>query len=384
MHNKKNILRVLLVVCMGSFWGCAGTPITMLLYMASDRQSQPYIDFSIKQLEREGIPEDLTVVAFVCSYNGHQGYKAKKIRIRGHTSSLVESISRNGVAEKDMLLEALTWAAGVGNGQKLGLIIRSHYPSHSQALVGICLDEKGKRFLSDKDLRAVLEVFSQGRNSSEKPLAFVGFDGCRTATVEMASALAAYCEYMIGSGHYAPVRGWPYDWALKAFKEGTDEPKALARAFVRSCQDYYSLLLENYCVVLFDLNKFDRLMSNLDTIGLYAQELITKKTSGMTRRAIAKSVARIARSKGGAYIDLVDWYNRLLKVQGITQPVKNYVIEGLTLIKQCVIETACATSLARMRGLLIYLPNTAQKKGTPAYAKSYWAEKSKWNHVINL
>lgn len=87
-----------------------------------------------------------------------------------------------------------------------GLIFWNH---GSGSVGGFGYDEcyPDDRFLS---LREIGEALESSRLSDNKKYAFIGFDACLMATLETASVLSPYADYMIASQELEPGGGWDY------------------------------------------------------------------------------------------------------------------------------------------------------------------------------
>ena len=129
----------------------------------------------------------------------------------------IEFFSRSGALKK----RTVNHEAGVNMGERqtLSEFIRAsvkEYPAEKYALIlwdhgagpmgGICLDE-----INDSD-RLSLSELSWALEAARLPekLSWIGFDACLMSTVEVASAMAPYAEYMIASEETEPGTGWNY------------------------------------------------------------------------------------------------------------------------------------------------------------------------------
>ena len=92
------------------------------------------------------------------------------------------------------------------------------YPAREYALIlwdhgngpleGVCMDE-----LNEPD-RITLHELAEALEAAELPqkLSWIGFDACLMGTVEVASAVAPYAEYMVASQAEEPSTGWNYSF----------------------------------------------------------------------------------------------------------------------------------------------------------------------------
>ena len=103
--------------------------------------------------------------------------------------------------------ESLAWFMDYGMenrpAERYALILWNH---GGGPLEGVCWDE-----MFSMDHLSLSELTDALMNAHlEQPLAWIGFDACLMSSMEVASAVAPYADYMIASQETEPAFGWNY------------------------------------------------------------------------------------------------------------------------------------------------------------------------------
>ncbi len=363
-----NLKKTVLLLCWASAWFGLSEyaqgvhdkkKLTLLIYMADDEQAHPYIGFSWRQLELEGAPKRMNVLVFAVRQKENK-YVASPYILQGH--QLIEDQKRAATAltEKDMLAHALAWARTF-SAERYGLILWSHYssPSSQDSTAGIRLGPQ--RFLASKTLAEALTLRS---------LDFIGLDACSTATVELACTLKPYTRYLIAGGPGQREAHWPYHWLLKVFKAGAKEVRPWARSLVKAYSAYYSPLLDEYSLALFDMELLELLLENINHIGSNLYELLTSTSRNKARQALVKSIKSVS-WKGSAYGDLVNWYRQLLASNLAGTSLQSRIAQGLELAKQFILESARPPGLFK-QGLGIFFGQARNYQESCSQSDKRW------------
>ena len=128
--------------------------------------------------------------------------------VTGNGLNRVQRGESRSMGDPETLADFLAYAESGYPADQYGLIIWDH---GAGPLGGVCFDETRKTDgIADK-----LTLEELGRALSDSPfstrkLSFLGFDACLMASLEVASAISPYAEYMIASQDTEPVEGWDY------------------------------------------------------------------------------------------------------------------------------------------------------------------------------
>ncbi|SDH59129.1 hypothetical protein SAMN05421827_13033 [Pedobacter terrae] len=91
-------------------------------------------------------------------------------------------------------------------------------------------------------LREMGEAFADlKRNGNDLNLDFIGFDACLMATIETATVLAPYAEYMVASQELEPGNGWNYQYIINSLSTNPNlSTTQLLEGIAKSYIDTYS------------------------------------------------------------------------------------------------------------------------------------------------
>jgi hypothetical protein len=363
--------------------------MTWLIYMAGDNNLEPYIDFNRKQIEREGVPDDINLLLFMCTHRAREPKMAIKAIIKGNRTIVIEKIPNLDSGDRNTLIRAGAWAASFG--PKLGISVWDHGfgPMNRRARRGVCYDNTTGHFLADTDVGRAFDIIT--RRYLKNNLVFAGFDACLMGALEIAAAVKPYAHYMIASEQTIPAVGWPYHLILRAYKRGAKTPEAFARAVVEAYKNYYDPLTQDYTLSVVDLNRCGPLIENVKALTHILLELISKQKNRSVARVIRDAAARTARFDERSYADLCDWYKQLYAradrlecvnpadTRRLVSQLKATLSEGYTALAQCIITSVQGAMHARTRGLLVYLPERYIDR---AYLSCQWAQATSWINLL--
>ena len=137
------------------------------------------------------------------------------------------------------------------------------------ALFGICVDEITEKSLSLNDIK---NAFSEtyGEKISAAPFELICFDSCLMATIETASTLQKFSNYMVASEEVTPGEGFDYQTFPKYFAEtsevkGDELGKKICDDFFANCQKFKTEDTATMSVI--DLKKIPELNSAYEKLG---------------------------------------------------------------------------------------------------------------------
>jgi len=128
-----------------------------------------------------------------------------KKRGSGLRFTAVESFPNASMGDGDTLLAFVNAAHAMYPADRYALILWDH---GGGPLHGVCWDE-----LYDADslsLNEVTTALTEAGFTGENKLYFIGFDACLMGSVEVASAMSPFADYMIASEETEPGLGWNY------------------------------------------------------------------------------------------------------------------------------------------------------------------------------
>jgi len=155
--------------------------------------------------------------------DGFEKVKVTANKSIGNPSTLVDFITyskKNFPAERYGLI---FWNHGRGSVHGFG------YDELFPEDISLSLHEMGEAFA---DLK---------RSQNDLNLDFIGFDACLMATIETATVLAPYAEYMVASQELEPGNGWNYQYIISSLSTNPNLKTAqLLEGIAKSYIDTYS------------------------------------------------------------------------------------------------------------------------------------------------
>jgi hypothetical protein len=251
-------------------------------------------------------------------------------------------------------------------------------------LRGICYDDGSSDCLDNKELKSILQYFSQ---VIKRKLDVVGMDACLMTMLEVAYQIKDHTRYLVGSEETEPAEGWPYNTTLKAL---ADNPKISAPDFAKAAVDRYA---ESYdkpgpfdqdvTQAALDLEKLDDLVAAVDAL---AKALLAKLPNDDLDAAIYGAWKRSTRFYDNFYVDLHNLASGLAQnasaaaIQKACHDVTN-AIEGKGARTPIVAERHLGPGMQKVRGISIYFPPF--KNPSVFYKELDFANKTKWGDFLS-
>lgn len=206
--------------------------------------------------------------------------------------------------------------------ETLSAFLNYGYTNYSAERYGlICWDHgngpilgfgKDSLFDDDKmDLAQMQKAMASSPFNAENKLDFIGFDACLMSSLEVASTLSDYADYMIASQDLEPGDGWCYSF-LKELNDPIDVPR-LAEVILNRFNEYYeakrsATFNPNLTLACLDLSKIGAVSKAMDD--LFGAMTASLDKGDYYHRAIERSRARsfgdASYSNRGVSLDLVD------------------------------------------------------------------------------
>ena len=190
----------------------------------------------------------------------------------------------------------------------------------------------------------------------ENKLELLGFDACLMSSVEIASTLSSYADYMVASQEFEPASGWNYQFLEEVDSDTTS--LEFGKLIVDYFDNYYSSKedVKGISLSLLKLNKIDKVVK-------YTEDLFSKMDSDLDinysnisrTRSNSKSYGRVANED--YHYDLVDLSDLLNKM-----PTKyeQEVYNIKTALSDLVVYQK--TDLVNTNGVSIFFPYENQKE----------------------
>ena len=202
--------------------------------------------------------------------------------------------------EKDNLLYFLNYSYKNYDTEHYDLILWDH---GAGPIYGYGYDEYDKN-----DSMSINEIKSALKSSpfiGENKLELLGFDACLMSSIEVASTLSSYADYMVASEEFEPGLGWNYKFLEKVNKNLSSSD--FGKLIVDYYNDYYSSkeYIKGISLSLLKLNKIDNVIKDTDELFSKINSDLSVDYSKISRtRSNTKTYGRI--SSDEYYYDLVD------------------------------------------------------------------------------
>ncbi|MBD5096363.1 MAG: hypothetical protein HDT40_05015 [Lachnospiraceae bacterium] len=247
--------------------------------------------------------------------------------------TMLDSTDGKNMGDPDTLLSFLNYSYENYPADQYALILWNH---GGGALLGYGFDEITGDCLTLEELDKAL---SQSPFNGENKLEWVGFDACLMATIETASMLSPYANYMIASQESEPGWGWDYIFLneIDDLSDGSEIGKEIVDAYMDYCEDTFDAVPYSYASVtlsVLDLSKAEAAEAALENMYIKANGELSAESYGDYSR-IRVATKEIASQFTGDYsydiIDLVDLSSNMKRLypseaQALTQALNDLVV----------------------------------------------------------
>lgn len=175
---------------------------------------------------------------------------------------------------------------------------------------GILFDEDNKTYLTNEDLSKALAKITSKEILGRK-VDCIGFDACYMGSVEIATEVSKYADYMIASQELELARGWNYEKISEKINSSPMTPPQLAKLIVSSFSDLYRGNTNIFTQSAIRLSNTDRLTRDLDQV-IDSIEAAAKEDKHFILDAIRQTRKNCLQFTAKVYIDLQSFYQNLL------------------------------------------------------------------------
>jgi hypothetical protein len=355
----------------------AKTPTrTVLVYMVgSDLESKHgAATADINEMLKVGSNQNLNIVITTGGANKDGWREVKRFLIPKGTKTITSikeltqlaDLGDKNMGDSDTLREFLDWGIKTYKADKYSLVFWDHGGGAvgGNGTVGNDENKAGDALSLPEIKTAINSVTTLYKTKFD----FIGFDTCLMATVETASMLVPYADYMVASEELEPGTGWNYTAWLSAI---SSKPSISTFDIGKSIIDSYyasfnNNLDEQKTVTLssIKLSKVPALTTALDTL---SKKLANDLNSApdMVRieigqgREKSESYGKQANDDSGM-IDLGDFVSKL-SASYSTERTK-----VATALNEAVAYNKQGSAKPKAQGLSIYLPSSATIRATDA------------------
>jgi hypothetical protein len=253
-------------------------------------------------------------------------------------------LPEGSIAEPETLATFLRYGIETAPADRYGLIFWDH---GNGVPIGFGYDElREPRYM---DMPSLAKGLRDGLGGNR--LAFVGFDACLMASVEVAAAVAPFADVLIASEELEPFGGWDYAPLMKTLREN---PGVSAEEVGRVILNGYFASRKNagetLTLSVIDLNKIEPVVEAVGALAEGAWRLLSD--GGFARVSRIRSRVKYY---GGANqsVDMIDLVHLASRLSS------EYPVESLNLIRavrDCVLINRHTAASPNSNGLSIYFP----------------------------
>ncbi|MBF0544351.1 MAG: hypothetical protein HQM08_07955 [Candidatus Riflebacteria bacterium] len=349
-------------------------PWTILVYMCSDNDLEPYGQKNLQQMAKVGSSDFLNIVV-LCDRKSAPAsliyVEKNNLKVlknlgpidSGNIGTLVSFAKENIAAfpAEHYILEL--WGHGQGWRSK----------PENPIFRWVSYDETSKTAISIENLGKGLNEI---KNFLGKKIDVLAYDACLMQMVEVACSIRGNADYIVGSEEVTPGDGLPYDVVFGNFKPGMT-PFDLCKMWVDSYVYYYAHSEDKYTpatLSVLDDNNLGELQTSLENFAKIAME-------GMFTQQIKTALAVTQRFYLMENKDLGDFLSNLKK--NITDP---RFLQAIANIENAYSKAVAYSNfnnnfMKNATGMAIYFPETKA-----AYDARYdlcaYGKKSNWNAML--
>ena len=214
----------------------------------------------------------------------------------------------NKMLDYDNLLFLLKYGYENYDTEYYDLILWDH---GAGPIYGYGYDEYNK--LDSMSIGEIKKALDNSPFMGDNKLELIGFDACLMSSIEIASTLSSYANYMVASQEFEPGSGWDYGFLEKV--NSNTSTQEFGKLIIDYFDNYYMSqeYTKGISLSLLKLNKIDNVIKYTNQLFSRIDEDLVLDFSSISRtRSSSKSYGRVADED--YYYDLVDFNDLLNKM----------------------------------------------------------------------
>lgn len=325
---------------------------TVMVYMVgSDLESDGNAGTTdLTEMMQAGSNTNLKVVVETGGANKDGWRTIKRRLINQGSETELSDLGNLNMGDPDTLQGFITWAIANYPADKYALIMWDH---GGGAIGGFGNDENS----GDKlDLAEISQALSAAKTQTEASFDLIGFDACLMATLETASIMSSFGNYMVASEELEPGHGWDYAAILSAIKSNTDISgtvlsQTIADSYKSHAQTESPSSAPEITLSVIDLSKISDVVTSLESLATAAGTNL--QNSGQS----AWGTIADGRSKAEDYGGETDMADLKHIAQNITTSYPTEANALIAAINQAVLYKINGTARPNANGISIFLPH---------------------------
>ncbi len=250
--------------------------------------------------------------------------------------------------------------------------------------------EGNKTFINNSQMVYMLKTIKEKVLDNNK-LDILGTDCCKMSMLEVAYQIKDYANYLVGSQNCELVDGWDYNCFFNNFKKDNITVLDVLSFISQSYSDYYrkNTKENSYTLSAINLSKINNLVNNFNDIIVTCKNIMLKHKQEFSKLIFDTRENTLNMCSSSYYRDLGMFYLNLLEsickleLDGACaqciRDLKNFIITGLNLLKDCVVYNVIGTAVSKMHGLAFYFP---RNKIDESYLDTIFAKDTEWVNFL--
>ena len=243
--------------------------VTLMVYITGSDLESNYGSASadIQEMLDAGVDVDTTVLLMTGGTSqwclGFDPGKTTISEIGPRGMRVVRSFEAMNMGDPDTLSLFLDTGVEYAPADRYALILWDH---GGGPLNGLCYDELySNNCLTLSELR---DALSRSPFGSDQRLAWIGLDACLMASVETASVLAPFSDYLIASEETEPSGGWNYSFlnGLSSDADGAATGKRIIDSYISAYSGDKTYRLTLSCIRLSEIEAVEQAVNHLFSI----------------------------------------------------------------------------------------------------------------------
>jgi len=277
--------------------------------------------------------------------------------VNGNIDTMMDLGHRN-MAERSTLSDFINWGISEFPAKKYAIILWDH---------GSGLNGFGKDLNFDNDMLTPVDLakaFISAKNQTGVNFELIGFDACLMSSLEIASRLHSFGQYMVSSQEVEPRWGWDYTAIINTLTSNPDQSgRSLGIAIVDSfvVHSKNNSVTENFgtdkgiTLSLIDLIKIPQLVKDLNTLSKALDSNIYDVSSAINLSKSVDLTEHYGQSSGGSS-GLIDLYDLTVNIQDKYPSLLENIKQVQNSLKAASIYAFNGTSRPNANGLSVYMP----------------------------
>jgi hypothetical protein len=261
------------------------------------------------------------------------------------------------------------------------------FGKHNEEVRGICFDENFQSYLNNQKLDYALKKICECEPNFKFKI--IGLDACLMQMIEIGSLVKPYTDILVASPEVELGPGWRYDTLLKPFSIKNLDPISFAKHIVKTYEQTYSNITNDFTLSALDLKYIENLEKNLSSVAeLLIESLINQKDSSI--KNIIKICKKNISFEEPSYIDLTSFYENLIinlnrfiyansKGADLLKKLENELKDGIKILKSTILENVCGNNIKYSKGISVYFP---EKTIHNSYIKTSFAQSNQWVSLL--